>query len=132
MKKSIKSALMGIVLFIVTLSFAGCRGAAPWDYSNVTWYSENPIMEFNTVYSGEPSLGYIETDGERLEVYLWWGPPTYTFHICVYDPETNFSVGTDELLLRGKVKYDSTYTTLVIETDNFFDNQYPTIKLSRR
>lgn len=133
MKKLAKVAFACMALFSAVLTFAGCSGAAPWDYSNVTWHSESPVIEFNTEMSGEPSLGYIEIDGESLEVYLWWGPPTYTFKICVYDSETNFAVGTDQLLLNGKVKYDhdSTYATLVIQTDNIFDNQYQTIKLIR-
>lgn len=125
MKKLFKSTFMGIALLIATLNFSGCKNTAPWDYSFVTWYSENPAMEFNVgQYSSEPSLGYIETEGERFEVYLSWGAPTYSFEIRLSENK--------DLLLLGKVEYTNTCATLVVRTDNLFNNQYPTITLSRR
>lgn len=132
MKRIVKFISISMIFVVVALFFSACTDQAPWDYSNVTWYCEDPVVEFNTTYSGEPSLGKIENNGECIEVYLLWGPPTYTFSIYIYNPGAKLSPGTDELLLQGKVKYNSTSATLVIKTDNFFDNKYSVIKLSRR
>lgn len=132
MNRIIKFTSINMICVAVALFFVACTNQAPWDYSNVTWYSEDPAIELNTTYSGEPSIGYIKNDGDCIEVYLRWGPPTYTFSIYLYNPNTNFSPGTDELLLRGKVKYNSTSATLVIKEDNFFGNKYSAIKLNRR
>lgn len=131
MKRIIKITSISMIFVVVALFFVACTDQSPWDYSDVIWYSEDPVVEFNTTYSGEPSLGHIKNDGDCIEVYLLWGTPTYTFSIYAYNPSTKFSPGTDELLLRGKVKYNSIFATLVIKEDNFFDNKYSVIKLRR-
>ena len=59
-----------------------------------------------------------------MEVYLSWGPPTYSFEIRLSE--------TEDLLLLGKVEYDPAGATLVIQTDHLFEDRYPTIRLSRR
>lgn len=119
------------VLFALSF-FTACNGKAPWDYSEVEWYSDDPAIVLRTEYSGEPSIGYIEAEGERTEIYLWWGEPTYTFSVCVYNPAEEISVGTDELLLQGKVTYDNATATLIIEKDEIFGGQYEKIILNRR
>lgn len=132
MKKIISAFLTGILTLLVMTAFVGCEKKAPWDYPNVDWYSENPVLELHTEYSGEPSIGYMEINGEHIAIYLWWGPPTYTFTIHVYDSENGISDGTDKLLLSGKVKYDKNSATLVIKEDYIFDNKYSSIVLYRK
>lgn len=114
------------------LACISCTKKEPWDYPNVDWYSEDPVMVLHTEFSGEPSIGYMKINEQQVQVYLCWGPPTYTFSIYVYNSEDGISVGTDELLLSGKVKYDSEAATLLINTDNVFEFAFSTIVLSRR
>ena len=120
--------LLSLILNVLVLAGAGCK-KGPWSYDNVIWYSDNPIIELRTEYSGEPSIGYVEIDGKRTEIYLCWGPPTYTFTIRVYNAEDGVSIGTDELLLQGKVKFDKNSATLIIKEDYIFDYKYSSIVL---
>ena len=129
-----KRVILPVILLTLILNMlviTGCN-KAPWDYPNVDWYSENPVIELHTEYSGEPSIGYMEIDGEQTAVYLWWGPPTYTFTIHAYDSENGISVETDKLLLLGKVKYDKNSATLIISEDYIFENKYSSIVLKRK
>ncbi len=136
MKKQLRGKLFlglsAVLMSFVMLACISCTKKEPWDYPNVDWYSEDPVVELHTEYSGEPSIGYMEINGQQVQVYLCWGPPTYTFSIYVYNSEDGISVGTDELLLSGKVKYDSETATLLISTDNVFESAFSTIVLSRR
>ena len=136
MKKQLRGkfllGLSAVSMSFVMLACISCTKQEPWDHPNVDWYSEDPVMELHTDYSGEPSIGYMEIDGQQVQVYLCWGPPTYTFSIYVYNSEDGISIGTDELLLSGKVKYDSETATLLISTDNVFEFAFSTIVLSRR
>ncbi len=136
MKKQLRGKLLlgfsALLMSFVMLACISCTQKEPWDYPNVDWYSENPEIELHTEYSGEPSIGYMEINGQQVQVYLCWGPPTYMFSIYVYHSENGISIGTDELLLRGKVKYDSETATLLISTDNVFEFAYSTIVLNRQ
>ena len=132
MKKITGAFFALIVTLSIAMAFTGCKTKAPWEYSDVEWYSESPVIELHTEYAGEPSIGFMEVNGQQKSVYLWWGPPTYTFSICEYDSENGVSFGTDKVLLQGKVKYNSVAATLLINTDNVFDSQYSVIVLSRR
>ena len=114
------------------IACSGRTERAPWDYSDADWLSENPVMELHSEYSGEPSTGYMQANGQRVRVYLCWGPPTYTFSVYAYNPENGISVGTDELLLRGKVEYGPQTATLLIDTDNVFGSAFSSIVLTRR
>ena len=131
MKKITRAIFVAIIGMSTMIACISCTKKGPWDYPNVDWYSENPVMELHTEYSGEPSIGYMEINGQQVQVYLCWGPPTYTFSIYVYNSEKGISVGTDELLLRGKVKYGSEMATLLISTDNVFGSAFSAIVLSR-
>ncbi len=132
MKRILTLVILVLSVLCVLPTIASCKGEAPWEYPNVEWYSDSPAIELRTEYSGEPSIGYIDVNAERIEVYLWWGPPTYTFSIYVFNSEEEISAGTDELLLRGKVEYDKSTATLIIQQDNLFDGKYDTITLYQR
>lgn len=132
MKKIGRVILAAILVLLYAMAASSCTKKEPWDYPNVDWYSEDPVMILHTEYSGEPSTGYMEIDGQQVEVYLCWGPPTYTFSIYAYNSEDGISIGTDELLLRGKVKYDSETVTLLTSTDNVFESAFSSIVLNRR
>ncbi len=131
MKKIARTIFVAMIVMSAMIACIGCTKKGPWDHPNVDWYSEDPVMKLHTDYSGEPSIGYMEVNGQQVQVYLCWGPPTYTFSLYAYNSDEGISVGTDELLLRGKVKYDSETATLLIDTDNVFKSAYSTVVLKR-
>lgn len=130
--RRICSLLLSIIVLFSFLSFYGCtKEKEPWTYPNVQWQSDTPVMCFITKYAGEPSIGYIELNGERKDVYLTWGPPTYMATIREYNSSNGINIGTDKVLLKGEVEYDKSSATIIIKIDNCFNGKYDKIQLIR-
>ena len=110
--------------------FSGCNSIKkPWSYENVVWSSENPQL---TIIKDKDNYfeGTLLSPEGQLKVKLLWGPgKTFTL---IENLEDVSSTPINEItLLFGKVEYDKTFATLLIQEDNVFNNSYTKIELKR-
>lgn len=121
-------AVVTLILIVSVLS--ACNTKKPWDYGNVEWYSETPVIRI-IVSSETNNDGLMEIDGEEKPIRLLWGP-ALSFRLIDATKDDGDTAVEEMTLISGKVKYDKRSATLIIKKDNVFDNQYEKIVLHRK
>lgn len=125
MKKNIKIILITLIVVISLNSIACRKGEFADEYTNVKWYSYDPVLEFSY---GEDDhtrgVGYIIVDNIKIDIYCKWG---FNRTLLVYKLD---DVDFENHVINGETYLLCCYTinkkvvTYTIEEDRFFNGLY--------
>ena len=123
--------VIGLFYFVLIHSAHHKRTAIdPGNFPNSVWESTNPEIYLQVGSETEGGIrGYLVKDGEAVEIrfHTEWG--TYGEIL-----ENTFCGGADwigENKLTGKLKCTETEVLIKVKRDDFFENAYKTITLTR-
>lgn len=124
-KKTIKIAVLFLLIATLMTACDLYNGMRPYDYPNSVWICETPY-----IYAS------IDEDG-RITAYIGENESRQYIDLCfdfdsgvdaIRAGETNVS---EHLLFSGDCIFHKTSFTIVLKTDNIWSKEYPRLKFTR-
>jgi len=124
-----------VVLSLLVSTLCACKaGKYGEDYTDVTWTSEDPQIEFTILDGRDCGFGVITVKEEKIDIFCQWflNKKLVFFRVDDYPEDFDFyndaMGGTGILSFSYKIKHNK--ATLKVLTDEVFDFQYDTIVLT--